>query len=113
MHKPRNLTFTTLTEVVAAESGVPLRTVVLVLRTFIDVVGRTVASGFRVNITNFGTWYRSEVSPRYVINPNSGEEWMQKRTNYPRFRVAPLFRDTVRSGRVPETLRKRGQNQVR
>lgn len=113
MFKPRNLTFTTLTEVVAAEAGVSLKTVVLVLRTFFDVVGRTVASGFRVNVTNFGTWYRSEAAPRSRRDPSSGDEWMQKRTNYPRFRFAPLFRDTVSSGDVPVTLRKRGQGQAK
>lgn len=113
MFKPRDLSYTTLAEVVSAEAGVSLKTVDTVLRTFFDVVGRTVVSGFKVNVTNFGTWYRSEVAPRVRRDLATGEEWRQARTNYPRFRYAPKFRDATTSGQVPTTLKKRGRYPVK
>jgi DNA-binding protein HU-beta len=108
MFKPRNLNHTTLVEVVSAEAGVSPKVVEKVLRALLDVIGRTVAAGFRVSVTNFGTWYRSEVAPRPRRNPATDEEWFAPRTNYPRFRYSPRLREATTSGKVPATLKKRG-----
>jgi nucleoid DNA-binding protein len=112
MHKPRNLTFTTLTEVVSAEAGVSPKIVEKVLHAAFDVIGRNTAAGFRTAVTNFGTWYRSSVAPRVRVDL-SGEEYRAPRTNYPRFRYSPRLREATTSGDIPETLRKRGQGQVK
>lgn len=108
MFEPRDLNHGTLIEVVAAQSGTDPKVVEKVLRTFYDVIGRTVAKGFKVAVTNFGTWYRSEVAPRMMRDPSTGEEYLSKRANYPRFRVAPRFRQAVVSGEDLTTLQKRG-----
>lgn len=107
-HKPRDLNHTALIEAVSAESGVSPQIVAKVLRAFFDVVARTVCAGFRVNVTNFGTWYRSEVAPRIRHTPGTDDQWRAPRTAYPRFRFAPRFRGAVVSREIPETLQKHG-----
>jgi nucleoid DNA-binding protein len=104
----RNLNHTDLINAVAEESGQSPKIVDKVLRATFDVIGRHVVAGFKVNVTNFGTWYRSEVAPRIRHVPGTEESWHARRTNYPRFRYAPKFRDATVSGDVPATLRKRG-----
>lgn len=106
-----NLHHTELIELTAAEAGVSKAEAERVLRAALDVIGRHVVAGFRVNITNFGTWYRSEVAPRVRSVPGTDEEeWRQSRTKYPRFKFAPFFTEAVKSGEVPKTLKKRGHN---
>lgn len=108
-----NLNHTALIREVAAESGQPDKIVEQVLRALFDVIGRHVISGFRVSVTNFGTWYRSTVAPRTRSNPETGEEWRAPRTNYPRFKFSPRLREATVSGQVPATLKKRGRHQVK
>lgn len=66
-----NLNHGSLVRAVAAESGVSQAVVRAVLRAFFDVVGRTVANGHRVTVTNFGTWRRKVLSN--TRNPQTGE----------------------------------------
>jgi DNA-binding protein HU-beta len=106
----KNLNHTELIELTAAEAGVSKAEAERVLRAALDVIGRHVVAGFRVNITNFGTWYRSEVAPRIRSIPGTDEEWRQSRTKYPRFKYAPFFTEAVKDGEVPVTLKKRGHN---
>lgn len=106
----KNLNHTELTKEVAAESGLPDDVVGQVLRAAFDVIGRHVVAGFRVNVTNFGTWYLSEVAPRIRRDLSTGEEWRAPRTNYPRFKFAPFFTEATKSGEVPKTFKKRGRN---
>lgn len=108
----KTLNHTQLIEAVAEESGESKDVVARVLRAAFDVIGRTVIELGRVTVTNFGTWYASSVAPRMRRNPQNGEEWMQSRTAYPRFRWSPRVRDAVVSGDVLPTLKKRGQNKA-
>lgn len=104
----RNLNHTDLINEVAAESGLSPKVVDQVLRATFDVIGRHVVAGYKVAVTNFGTWYRSEVQPRLRHNPGTEETWRAPRTHYPRFRYSPKVREATVSGQVPDTLRKRG-----
>lgn len=108
----KSLNHTQLIEAVAAEAGLSKKIVDQVLRATFDVIGRTVIEKGRVTVTNFGTWYASSVAPRMRRDPSTGDEWMQSRTAYPRFRWSPRVRKAVVSGDVLPTLKKRGQNQA-
>jgi len=108
----KTLNHTQLIEAVAVESGESKKIVEKVLRATFDVIGRAVIEKGRVTVTNFGTWYASEVAPRVRRDPSTGEEFMARRTTYPRFRWSPRVRRAVVSGDVLPTLKKRGQNQA-
>jgi DNA-binding protein HU-beta len=112
VERTRIMNHTQLIEAVAKESGESEKIVAKVLRATFDVIGRTVIEKGRVTVTNFGTWYASEVAPRVRRDPQSGEEWMAPRTYYPRFRWSPRVRDAVVTGDVLPTLKKRGQGQA-
>jgi len=66
-----DLNHMSLVDAVVAESGVDRATVKVVLRATFDVIGRTVASGLKVTVTNFGTWRRKVIT--YTHNPHTGE----------------------------------------
>jgi DNA-binding protein HU-beta len=102
----RDLNYTLLVEEVAAESGVSRETVNTVLRATFDVIGRTVVSGCKVAVTNFGTWFSKENPPRPVRNPQTGETWQAPARQRPRFRWSPAVQEAVRSGTFT-TLKKR------
>lgn len=67
-----DVNFTRLVELVAAESGVHEDDVRKVLRGTFDVIGRTVLSGHRVTVTNFGTWAGVRKAARFARNPQTG-----------------------------------------
>lgn len=60
-----------LVAAVAIEAGVSRDVAARVLRATLDVVGRTVANGHHVTVTNFGTWARKVI--RGTRNPQTGE----------------------------------------
>lgn len=104
----RNLNHTDLINEVAAESGQSFKVVDKVLRATFDVIGRHVVAGYKVNVSNFGTWYRSQVAARIRHTPGTDETYRAPRTHYPRFRYSPKVREATVSGEVPDTLQKRG-----
>lgn len=96
------------TAMVARESGVSVGDTERVLRAAYDVVGRVVASGGSVAVTNFGTW-RSAVTPAGIRrNPQTGERFAVPSALRPVFRFSPTLRAAVKAGQAPKTLRKRG-----
>lgn len=66
-----NLNHMALVRAVSAESGVSQAVVRAVLRATFDVIGRTVANGYKVRVTNFGTWRRKVLAN--TRNPQTGE----------------------------------------
>lgn len=104
----KNLNHTQLIEAVTAESGHSAKIVGEVLRATFDVIGRTVIGKGRVSVTNFGSWYSTKVPPRVRRNPQTGEEWMDSATYFPRFTWSPRVREATKAGDVPATLKKRG-----
>jgi nucleoid DNA-binding protein len=97
-----HLNHVSLIEAVAAESGVSRATVRKVLRATFDVVGRTVAKGYEVRVTNFGTWHRKTLDS--TRNPKTGEQ--AGPTASMGFRSNGRVREWVRSGVAGATLRK-------
>lgn len=94
-----------LIEHVAAEAGMSPKVVRVVLRAFFDVVGRRVAKGDSVAVTNFGTWSARHLEERIRHNPQTGAPMRIEARNYPRFVFSPKFRDAVISGDL-KTLKK-------
>jgi DNA-binding protein HU-beta len=100
-----------LVEAVAAEAGVSQADTAKVLRAVFDVIPRTVAAGYSVNVTNFGTWYAKWNVARQVRNPQTGETWQQEGRSRAAFRWAPAVKEVVMAGDViPETFKKRASN---
>lgn len=107
MHEPRKLNHGALVEVVAAEAGESTATVESVLRAAFDVIGRNVAAGFPVTVTNFGSWFSRTAPARSRRNPQTGETWESAPATYPRFRYSPAVKEATATGEVPATFRKR------
>jgi nucleoid DNA-binding protein len=98
-----DLNYGALVDAVAAESGVDKPTVRRVLRATLDVIGRTVATGYRVNITNFGAWSRKVISN--TRNPQTGGSAGPTATAS--FRPTGRLSEWVRTGwPVQNTLKK-------
>jgi DNA-binding protein HU-beta len=108
MQKLKNLNHMALADAVAKESGVDRATVERVLRATFDVIGRTVIAGFKVTVTNFGTWHSHVLPGRTVRNPQTGETKDAPSARYPRFLYSPKIRRASVSGEFLETLKKRG-----
>lgn len=106
----KSLNHTQLIEEVAFESGESKEVAADVLRAAFDVIGRTVAGGGSVTVTNFGSWYAREAAARQVRNPKTGETWHQGPKTQPRFRWAPAVKDAAASGEVPETFQKKASH---
>jgi DNA-binding protein HU-beta len=108
MHKLRNLNHTALIETVAHESGVSREDVDRVLRAMFDVIARNVMAGFKVTVTNFGTWHSHILPPRVHRNPMTGETFQKGAARYPRFLYSPKIKDATVKGEILETVKKRG-----
>lgn len=108
MQKLKSLNHMGLADAVAKESGLPRADVEKVLRVTFDVIGRTVIAGFRVTVTNFGTWHSHVLPKRTVRNPGTGETKEMESSRYPRFLYSPKIRNASVSGQFLETLKKRG-----
>jgi DNA-binding protein HU-beta len=94
-------------ELVAAESGVSREDTMRVMRAVFDIIGRTVAGGGSVAITNFGTW-TSRVTPAGMRrNPQTGGKVRVPDRRRPVFRWAPAVKRATRTGEVPQTFRKK------
>lgn len=106
MQKPRDLNHTELIEVVAHEAGVSPYVVERVLRATFDVIGRNVTAGFKVTVTNFGSWYSARRPARLHRNPQTGGVVETGARRYPRFRWAPAVKEATKSERILTTLRK-------
>lgn len=96
------------TDMVTADSEVPREDVERVLRSVFDVIGRTVAAGDSITVTNFGTWRSVESAGRIRRNPRTGETFEVAPYRRPVFLYSPAIREAVRTGDVPDTFKKSG-----
>lgn len=99
-----------LIEAVVTESGCRPAIVEKILRTFFDIVPRTLASGYPINVTNFGTWYPLTDNARTARNPQTGDAVTVPETLRPRFRWSPAVKDALASGVVPDTFKKKASS---
>lgn len=97
-----------LNEHVAAQAGIKLQTVEVVLRAFYDVVGRKITEGHTVSVSNFGTWTTRTTAERLAHNPSTMDAVVVPETRHPKFTYSPKVKEAVASGVVPETFRKLG-----
>lgn len=97
-----DLNHTSLIRAVAEESGHSQTVVGDVLRAALDIIGRTVAAGYVVRISNFGVWSRK------VIKATHNPQTMQPAgpTASVRFRSLGRLAQAVKAGELNGTLRK-------
>lgn len=103
-----NLNQTKLTELLAAETNLDLEQADRAVRAFMDIVGRHVAAGFRVRLSNFGSFFaRTYRVPRSGL-PHQRAEGVVLPTEVRkvRFLVSGLLDEAVRAGQPVTTLRK-------
>jgi DNA-binding protein HU-beta len=97
-----DLNHTQLIAAVAQESGHSQAAVAAVLRATFDVVGRTVAGGGTVSVTNFGRFDR--LVRKSAHNPQTMEPLGP--TAGVRFKSSGRLREAVREGQQITTLKK-------
>jgi nucleoid DNA-binding protein len=114
IHTPTgDLNNTLLAKLIEEEAGLDAGQGDRVLQATLDIIGRHVAAGYRVKLTNFGSFFRRDVR----IPPASGfgkirDTELPKAVRRARFTSSGLFADAVRAGVPARTLRKRGKGQV-
>ncbi|MER6605890.1 HU family DNA-binding protein [Streptomyces sp. NPDC000927] len=92
------LTKTTLGEAVAAELGVRPKEGHAAVNAVLGVIARAVTSGYKVNVTNFGTWLAVERPERTARDMFNGRTVIVPPHRGVTFRVAPRFKEIVRGG---------------
>lgn len=109
-----DLNNTRLAELIEAEANLRPGQGERVLQATLDIIGRHVAAGYRVRLTNFGSFFR-----RAVPVPSAGSGFGRVRgvrltgtVLRARFTSSGLFSDAVRNGTPVTTLRKRGKGAV-
>lgn len=115
--QPRPMSTTQLAEAVAEETGIYVGDVKIVLRATVDVIVRQAAEGYRVFITNFGSFVGYNSRARYARNISTGERILVPETRRIRFTSAPRNKELVKHQHsvvngVPITTKKRGKGQV-
>lgn len=100
-----DLNFMLLVDAVAAETGVPRDTAERVLQSGLDVIGRTVAAGFRVRLSNFGSFFRADHTYNTGLRSPDGER-VRGKVRVARFRSSGRLREVIRSGGAVTDLRK-------
>lgn len=109
-----DLNFTRLAELLDVEVDLRTATSEDVLHAVLDIVGRHVAAGYRVSLTNFGSF-----TPQWRRVPEGGLPGkraegavMPTEVRRVRFSATGLFADSVRALEPVTTLRKRGKGEV-
>lgn len=100
------LTTTSLIDVVAADVAKPTDEVHEVLMATFDAIARATASGHKVAITNFGTWFPYRAKRRQSRNPQTGELVMVAAHQAVRFRNSDRLAELVRNRDRRASIRK-------
>lgn len=100
--QPVRMNHMDLIEAVAREAGLPKATTARVLRATFDVIGRTVAEGGRVSVTNFGSWFLRVIP--HTHNPKTLEKLGPVRVA--RFKASGRLAGQIKRGQPVTTLRK-------
>ncbi len=83
----------------------PLKTVDAAVRLILDHMAESIASGYRVEIRRFGSFYRHARAARLGRNPKTGESVEVKATAIAKFRPGKPLCNLVDAGK--ETFRER------
>jgi len=87
------------TEVVAAiakEAGISKKDAENALKAFIDVVGKTLKKGGKVQLVGFGTFEVTKRGARTGRNPQTGETIKIKAAKTPKFKAGKALKDLVK-----------------
>ncbi|NPV89884.1 MAG: HU family DNA-binding protein [Firmicutes bacterium] len=79
----------------AEKTGFKKKDVELVLKTFTETVGESLASGDKVQLTGFGTFGVRDSKPRVGRNPQTGEKIKIKARKSPYLRVGKGLKEVV------------------
>lgn len=109
-----DLNQTRLTEMLAGETNLSQEEADRAVRAFMDIVGRHVAAGFRVRLTNFGSFFARDFQvPRGGLPGRRAEgAKIPSRVRRVRFLASGLLYERVRSAEPVTTLRKRGRGEA-
>jgi integration host factor subunit beta len=103
------MTKSELIELIAAkQSQLSVKDVELAVKTIIEQMAETLATGERIEIRGFGSFSLHYRAPRIGRNPNTGESVGLAGKDVPHFKPGKELRDRVNSGLVdtrgePET----------
>jgi len=109
-----DLNFTRLAELLEDEAGLERGTGAKVLRAVLTIIARHVAAGFRVRLTNFGSFLplTRRVGTGGLPHRRAEGIRMPSETRVARFRPSGLFAQAVRNGEPVFTLQKRAKGSV-
>lgn len=99
-----DLNQTRLAELIAGEANLPRDEAERALRAALDIIGRHVAAGYRVRLTNFGSWIQR--THKIGAGALGGRVTKATKVQTVHFHVNGLLRDLVRAGRPVSTLKK-------
>ncbi|MEU4173277.1 HU family DNA-binding protein [Streptomyces sp. NPDC026665] len=100
------LTTTTLSEVVAADLGIPTNEAFEIVVTVFSAIGRSLLAGHKVAVTNFGTFEPYRTKTRNSRNPSTGEALIAPAHRAVRFRISRTLAGAVRSSARRFSIRK-------
>ena len=87
---------TELIAAIAKEAGISKKAAEDALKAFINVVGKTLKKGGKVQLVGFGTFEVSKRSARTGRNPQTGETIKIKAAKTPKFKAGKALKDLVK-----------------
>jgi DNA-binding protein HU-beta len=97
----RDLNKTSLAEAVAARTGVSLEQATEAVHAVLDTVAKTLAGGYGVSVTNFGSWHPVVKPGRRARNPQTGEAVQVDDAFRVKWTTAPKLRAMVNGDAAP------------
>lgn len=107
-----DLNQTRLAELLEAEANLDAGDGARVLQTVLDIIGRHASAGYRVKLTNFGTFesYDRKVCQHGLPAKRAEGATWPTTTRVIRFKASGLLADYTRSAKPIVTLKKRPKN---
>lgn len=102
-YKPGNLNKQTLAYALADRTGLSRSVAADAVETVFDVIANTVAQGYSVSITNFGTMELVAKKARMARNPHSGDRIKVAARKAIKFNVSPRLTEFANSGSPEDT----------
>jgi DNA-binding protein HU-beta len=84
-----------LTQAIAGETGLSQRDADLWLKSFINVVSKTLKKKQRVQLVGFGSFEVRKRNARTGVNPQTGEKIKIKARHVPRFSAGKALKDLI------------------
>jgi nucleoid DNA-binding protein len=101
--KPGNLNKMLLAEALADRMGLARSVAQEAVENVFDICARTVAQGYTVSITNFGSFALVEKKERMARNPHNGERVRVAARKAVKVSISPRWNDFANSARPEDT----------